>query len=222
MADDPTKLSRLELEAAYRANHSAVAVRDAAVVVPTPVETLAPVAEARPPPSGWRATEFFITAATTAFAMWVGYRVIIDPELDLQRAIAAVTGVVTVAWFYITKRTELKKVAADAGTTTIKTPGTVESGAGQNVMPLVRRNGRPAACPRRQPADRVRRRRPLYASAGLAGVLRLLPRRFVASRVGRRDAVGVAARRVAAPVRLANVGEGRARGTGGEQQDDGG
>ena len=140
----PEQMGRLELEAAVRASR-AVAVREAAVVVPTPIETLAPAVEViRSPYSGWRSTEFLITAVTTAFSMWVGYRVIIDPELDLQRAIAAVSGVVAVAYYYINRRTELKKVAAEAGTTTIKTPGTVE-GAGQTVMPLVRRNGKVAA-----------------------------------------------------------------------------
>jgi hypothetical protein len=128
----PSAMSRAELEAAVSASR-AVAVRDAAVVVPTPVETLTPAVET-PAPSSWKSTEFAVTAVTTTFSMWVGYRIIIDPELDLQRAIAAVSGVVAVAWYYVKMRSDLKKVAAEAGTTTIKTPGTVE-GAGQTVMP---------------------------------------------------------------------------------------
>jgi hypothetical protein len=83
--------------------------------------------ESKPPTSlepsaGWRSTEFVVTAATTIFAMWVGYRIIVDHELDLQRAIAAVTGVVTVAWYYVNRRTDLKKTAVEAGQTSIKTP----------------------------------------------------------------------------------------------------
>ena len=76
---------------------------------------------------------------TTIFTMWVGYRMITDPELDLQRAIAAVTGVVTVAWYYVNRRTDLKKTAAEAGTTTIKTP----AGAVADAVTLAR-NGRRA------------------------------------------------------------------------------
>lgn len=139
----PEAMGRLELEAAVRASR-AVAVREAAVIIPTPLETIAPAAATFTPTSGWHTTEFLITAATTAFSMWVGYRVIVDPELDLNRALGALAAVVGVAWYYVKMRTEVKKASAEAGTTTIKTPGTVE-GAGQNVMPMVRRNGKVAA-----------------------------------------------------------------------------
>jgi hypothetical protein len=81
---------------------------------------------------GWLSAEFAITAATTIFAMWVGYRIIVDPELDLQRALAAVGSVMAVAWYYINRRTQLKQTVAEANTTTIKAPG------GADLLPLQR------------------------------------------------------------------------------------
>lgn len=140
-AIDPKGLSREELEAVARAGRE-VTARDSAVVVPTSVETVAPAESGWF--SGYKSTEFLITSVTTVFSMWVGYRIIIDPDLDLQRAATALAAVVGVAWYYVKMRTELKKVSAEAGTTTIKTPGSVE-GAGQNVVPMVRRNGNIAA-----------------------------------------------------------------------------
>lgn len=82
-------------------------------------------------------TEFLVTAWTTAFSTWVGYHVIMNPELDLQRAGTAVAANVGVAWYYMNKRTEQKKDAAEAGTTTIKTP----AGAVADAVTLAR-NGR--------------------------------------------------------------------------------
>ena len=72
---------------------------------------------------GLTSAEFLVTAWTTGFSTWVGYHVVMNPELDLQRAGTAVAANVAVAWYYLNKRTELKKAAAEAGTTTIKSPG---------------------------------------------------------------------------------------------------
>lgn len=83
----------------------------------------------------WTSTEFVVTAVTTLFAIWVGYRLVAYPDLEVERALQAVGAVVAVAWLYVSKRTDLKKTAAEAGTTTIKTPAPLEAAQ------ALRRNG---------------------------------------------------------------------------------
>lgn len=126
----PEALSRQELEEAYRRLVTAQAPT-APVVQSAPIEISDPLART------WTSTEFAVTAVTTLFAIWVGYRLVVYPDLEVERALQAVGAVVAVAWLYVSKRTDLKKTAAEAGTTTIKTPAT-DAGA---IAQSLRRNG---------------------------------------------------------------------------------
>lgn len=61
---------------------------------------------------GYQTSEFWLTLMTTIFSMWVGYRLVVNPELDLERGGAVIAAVLGAAWFYTTKRSEVKKAEA--------------------------------------------------------------------------------------------------------------
>jgi hypothetical protein len=89
--------------------------------------------------SGILSTEFWIIGATTFFAMAVGGYAVLHPEIELERVLGVLAAVVAVAWRYTTSRTDLKKTAAEAGTTTIKTPAA--SLASADALVAARSNG---------------------------------------------------------------------------------
>lgn len=61
---------------------------------------------------GWQTTEFWLTVVTLSFATWVGYRMVLDTGLDLERGGAIVALVVAAAWKYQDGR---KAVKTEAG-----------------------------------------------------------------------------------------------------------
>jgi hypothetical protein len=133
-----TKTERQAYEAGLAQGRSVTVMPAASVPI-----TVSPPAEVR---SGWQSSEFWIIAATTLYSMWVGYMLIIDSTLELQRGLTVIAAVLGAAWFYTNKRTEVKKDAAEAGTTTIKMPATGDGSPPPDVLalPRVRRGDRAA------------------------------------------------------------------------------
>ena len=134
MAADLDRLTKREAYEAGLKEGRASVVTPAPVVVPVEVK------------SGWHSSEFWIVAATTLYSMWVGYMLIIDPNLDLERGGAVIAAVLGAAWYYTSKRVEVKKDAAEAGTTTIKLPAQADGTPQPDVLalPRVRRGDRAA------------------------------------------------------------------------------
>ena len=66
-------------------------------------------AEAAAEKPGFYTSEFWVTAVTVAFAMWVGYRLMLYPELDLERGAAIIALVIAAAWKYVDVRKTLKQ-----------------------------------------------------------------------------------------------------------------
>lgn len=61
---------------------------------------------------GWKTSEWWLTCATVAFAIWVGVQMVLDPQLDLERGAAIVGLVVAAAWKYQDVRKVVKVDAA--------------------------------------------------------------------------------------------------------------
>lgn len=58
---------------------------------------------------GYKTSEFYVVATTTAFSMWVGAMMVLNPEIELQRGGAIIAAVLAAAWQYTKIRTEAKK-----------------------------------------------------------------------------------------------------------------
>jgi hypothetical protein len=65
-------------------------------------------AEAAAEKPGWKTSEFWLTVVTVAFASWVGYRLVLDASLELERGAAIVGLVIAAAWKYTDVRKTLK------------------------------------------------------------------------------------------------------------------
>lgn len=59
----------------------------------------------------WRSGVFWLTAAAGGFAAWVGYHLIIDPALEIERGAAVVAMVIAALWKY----TDDRKAATETG-----------------------------------------------------------------------------------------------------------